>query len=525
MKKKLENLNSAPQIALFHFKFNFFFTKIFILYLGMDLYFKRHDGSAVTCDEFCRAMGDANDTDLTQFLSSWYCQYGTPTVKVTHDFDAASQKYTMTFEQSGADDSQNPFIIPVRVALFNASNGSTIPLRVAKDDGPVQDRDEETTLCLTNKKHVFTFHAVSSGQSTDSAKRTKSDTMPIASIFRDFSAPVKVVFEQQTDDDLRFLLSNDTDPFNRWDSAQSLLVRALVVRAEKPAPLEADVIDALKKTLVDENVDAKLRAMVLTLPTETTLADAMDTINPVKIHDARGAAVKDVADALHTDFLAMYKKLAQIPFDADHPTKGSAQRALKNCCLSYLCKNRDDAKRKHGLELAFSQFKAAKNMTDQFSSLSVIVNSTDVTMREEALASFYMQWKHEELVVIKFFRVQAASQFGDSRGDALEVIRHLLKHHDFDIKVPAKAGAVLNVMATFNIAFHAADGSGYKLLADKILEADQFNGHTSARMCKQLQHWKRFAEPFSGLMKKELERVSASAKTNDLKEVAAIGLK
>ena len=158
---------------------------------GMDLYFKRHDGGAVTCDEFCNAMGDANNRDLTQFLSSWYCQYGTPTVKVTSSFDAASQTFTMIFEQSGADDTQKPFIIPVRIALFS-SNGSTIPLRVSQDGAAAENKGDETCLCLTATKHTFVFEDVGSGAGGDSAKRTKSDAAPIPSIFRDFSAPVKV---------------------------------------------------------------------------------------------------------------------------------------------------------------------------------------------------------------------------------------------------------------------------------------------------------------------------------------------
>ena len=454
-----------------------------------DLYFERHDGQAVTTDDFVAAMEDASGIDLGQF-KRWYSQAGTPVIEVEDHYDAQQQRYQLTLRQHcpatpGQPDKQ-PFHIPLLTALLSA-DGTPLPVQVegSPETGSPQ---YEVLLELHEAEQQVTFTGVTE--------------QPVPSLLRGFSAPVRLDIprDEQT---LAFLLANETDPFNRWDAGQMLaigILLKLVEASQKQNTLDIDttVIEAFRATLNDPELDMALIAQTLSLPSEAYLADQCASVDVDAIHTAYMYFRKTLATQLYDDFTARYQALlsdADYRFDAE----AMAQRSLKNLCLSWMMETESPQAR----ELCVQQFEQAHNMTDTLAALNILAQH-DLPERETALEHFYTQWKDDPQVVDKWFAIQAGSRLPDT----LERVTALLEHPAFTLKNPNKVRALIGRFCQGNpVRFHAADGRGYRFLADRVLELDSMNPQIAARLVSALSRWKRFDPARQQHMTQQLERI------------------
>ena len=454
---------------------------------GMDLYFERHDGQAVTCDDFRAAMADANGVDLGPF-EQWYVQSGTPRLKVKTEWDGANGEFSLTFaQQSGGDTS--PLHIPVRLGLVG-SEGRDCPLRLkgeAEDSAPT-----ERVLELLEREQTFVFTGLTG--------------KPLPSLLRGFSAPVLLEMERSRED-LAFLLAHDSDSFNRWDAGQELFTDALLELAAASAKgeeleLDPQLAEAFGRVLSDESVDGSLRALALTLPSEGELAQRMEVIEPEHLHLAREFMRHALAQALRAPLVEIYAALAPTgPYTTE--AEDIHRRRLRNCALAYLTTLAED----ETTAMAWEQFRATDNMTDSQAALACLVE-LDVPQRAEALAEFYSRWAADALVIDKWFSVQA----GSSMPGSVQRVRELASHPEFSLANPNRARSVLTFFPSMNPAgFHEADGSGYAFLADNILAIDGNNPQLAARLVGPFLLWKRYDQGRAGLMKSELERILSTS--------------
>ncbi|MDY0189915.1 MAG: aminopeptidase N [Desulfuromonas sp.] len=478
---------------------------------GIRCYVERHDGQAVTIDDFVAAMQHASGVDLDQF-KRWYVQRGTPVLRVSSSYTAASRQLTLSCTQSyaAAQGEQEPLalLIPIRFALIGA-DGAAVPLRLA--DGT--ELGDETVLQLNAKQQVFTFHDV--------------PACTIVSVLRDFSAPVKLEMPQSVAD-LAFLMAHDTDLFNRWNSAQRLgvqLMLELIAALQSGAELHLnrDYIAAVKLVLQDEDSDPALLALALTLPLENYIAELMVKIDPQAIHSAREFIRTTLATVLRSDFLACYRRCQQHIADI---TDGAEQfnpatvglRALKNLCLSYLGVLPEEEMQ----VMAQQQYQRSGNMTDVSAALTVLVN-TPSERTQQALSDFYQRWQNDPLVVDKWLTIQARAQ----HSGCLTQVQQLLTSPAFDIKNPNKVRSLIGAFCQGNLAqFHASDGSGYKFLQQQVAQLDSFNAQIAARLVTPLLRWARYDEQRSAAMRAVLEQLLAEPKISaDLYEVVSKSLK
>ena len=477
---------------------------------GMDLYFQRHDGQAVCCDDFLAAMADANGRDLTQF-GRWYGQAGTPRVTVSTHYDEAAQRYSLSVTQrNGAvpdaarELPQEPLLIPFAVGLIGP-DGADLPLRL---EGEPDAQGTTRVLNISEAQQTFTFVDV--------------PVKPLPSLLRNFSAPVIVKYDYQ-DDELAFLFAHDSDPFNRWEAGQQLATRALLALADsaaKGAALRLDdaVLHAFHRALVDETLSPAWRELALTLPAEAYLAEQTNEANPAAIHEARQFARQRLAQAFHHDWLAVYER---------HHTSGAyvataeaaGRRALKNLALSYLaeCEAPRDA-----IRLARAQYDHANNMTDRMAALSALLNAEVTTgddCAREALADFYQRFAHEPLVIDKWFALQA-TQRGRAGQPVIGHVRELMQHPAFNLKNPNRARSLIFSFCMANPAqFHLPDGSGYAFWAEQVLALDAMNPQVAARLSRALELWRRFAPELREPMRAALEQVAAQASSRDVLEI------
>lgn len=470
---------------------------------GMDLYFERHDGRAVECDDFRAAMMDANGRDLTQF-ERWYSQAGTPRVKVTTSYDAEQKTYDITLAQScpptPGQAKKLPFHIPVAVGLLNGQ-GKDMPLSLSGHSG----QPETLVLELTATQQTFHF--------TNVAEK------PVPSLLRNFSAPVVLEYDY-SDDDLAFLMAHDSDAFNRWEAGQRLATRRLLaLTAEQQAgdTLSVDVAlsDSLRASLNDQGLDPAFRETVLTLPAETVIAEQMEIIDPQAIHTARRFLRLSLAQDLRKDFSAIYK--ANQTDGAYSPDAASSgKRALKNLALSYLAEL-DDA---DAHALAQAQYDAANNMTDRMASLAALANS-QAPGKAAALAKFYSDFELEPLVIDKWFSLQAMARTTD-----VAAVRTLMKHPAFSIKNPNRARSLIFSFCNGNPSrFHAADGSGYAFWAEQVIALDAINPQVAARLARSLDRWRKYAPALQAKMRAALQQVADTAKlSKDTREVVTKSL-
>jgi aminopeptidase N len=485
---------------------------------GMDLYFERHDGTAVTCDDFVAALADANDEDFESF-KNWYRQSGTPEVTASGSYDEASGCYTLSLRQSNPDSGAGvetgaeggekgsqapPLHIPVVVGLLG-SDGADLPLELAS--GSARRRGTSYVLELTEKQQQFVFRGLTE--------------RPVLSVLRDFSAPVKLRMDR-TRDELAFLMAHDGDAFSRWDAGQELASQLLLELAEDSAagrslnldPLQSD---AFGKILADDRLDHSLRALALTLPGEKVLGQEMDIIDVDGLYTAREFVIAALA-AEHRETLSdLYQSLASPrPYLSDKHS--IADRRIKNTALGYLaCLGSDEI-----TSWIYQQFTGANNMTDAQCALLLLVDIGGDEC-EQALAAFYDRWHNDPLVLDKWFSTQAMCK----RHEALDQVISLSQHPDFSLKNPNRLRSLVGVFCAANqVRFHAANGKGYRFLADIVLELDDKNPQIAARMVSQFNQWKRFPSGRRELMKLELERIADRASlSKDVFEIVGRALK
>lgn len=468
---------------------------------GMDLYFKRHDGNAVTCADFLAAMADANGRDLSQF-ELWYSQAGTPRVKLESDYDSQNRTLSLTLSQTcpptPGQAEKKPFLIPIAIGLLDA-NGKEIPVRVKGSD----NASDTCVLELTQEKQTFTLVDV--------------PEKPVISALRNFSAPVILEFEQ-TDEELLHLLANDTDSFNRWEAGQRLALRRLLeltraVRENRPLALDKPFIDAFRTVLTNTSLDPALRELALTLPSETIIAEKMDEIDPRAIHTARQFMRKTLANALEKEWRKAYKnnltdgEYRPVPQDA-------GKRALKNLALSYLllCDDTDTC------HMAIDQYRQANNMTDRLAALTSLVHSgcmQKLPEVKELLEHFYKEYENEPLVIDKWFSLQSTSPT-----TSIESIRELMEHPAFTFRNPNRARSLIFGFCHNNMAqFHAEDGSGYEFWAKYLLELDRINPQVAARLARCMDQYKRYVPSLRQPAEQALKQVSKQELSRDTREI------
>ncbi|MDM0043845.1 aminopeptidase N [Variovorax dokdonensis] len=456
---------------------------------GMKLYFERHDGQAVTCDDFAQAIADANPhSDLTRLLPQfkrWYSQAGTPRLKARGTYDAAERVYTLHFDQScpptPGQSNKDPFVIPVNVGLIGASGRELLATQ---------------TLVVTQAGETFDFAGV--------------DEEPVPSILRGFSAPVVLEFDY-SDEQLLTLLAHDTDPFNRWEAAQRLGLRAAMAAIDAApgagAPvLSNDFIEAMRRVLTDTSLDAAFKELVLTLPSETYIAEQLETVDPQRVHAVREAMRARLATALHAEWQQAFEDNRDTGAYSPDP-RSAGRRALAGMALVSLCL----AARESGDTVwpgkTLQRFKDAGNMTDRFNALHALVSSGHA-LAAQALASFHAMFKDEALVIDKWFALQAGAP--DRGGDVLPLVRQLMKHPDFSIKNPNRARSVIFSYCSANPgAFHRPDAAGYVFWSDRVIELDAINPQVAARLARGLDRWSKLVEPYRGAAREAIARIAA----------------
>ncbi|MCX4170760.1 MULTISPECIES: aminopeptidase N [Paraburkholderia] len=479
---------------------------------GIDLYFKRHDGQAVTCDDFRHALADANGRDLAQF-ERWYSQAGTPRVSVRTKYDAAQQRYSVTLTQGYGDAApaaretqKGPLLIPFAIGLIG-KDGHDMPLQLESE----AKASDATTRVLefTQAEQTFTFVNVAQE--------------PLPSLLRNFSAPVIVEYDYSADQ-LAFLLAHDSDPFNRWEAGQRLATRELLTlagRATTGVPLQLDdsVVAAFARVLTDETLSPSFRELALMLPSEAYLAEQMAESNPAAVHAARQFVRKRLANALRKDWLAVYEK-HRTPGAYEATPEASGHRALKNLALSYLAELDDPAE---AVRLASAQYDAANNMTDRSAALSALLNASAANggsvEAQQALDDFYRRFEKEPLVIDKWFALQA-TQRGSAQRPVIEIVRKLMAHPAFNLKNPNRARSLIFSFCAANPAqFHAEDGSGYAFWAEQVIALDAINPQVAARLARSLELWRRFTPTLRDGMRAALEKVASQVKSRDVREI------
>ena len=481
---------------------------------GMDLYFKRHDGQAVTTEDFVAAMADANNIDLTQF-KNWYDQAGTPQIFVTTQHDAAKELYSVTIEQScgpsPGQPTKKPYHIPIAVGLLG-KDGRDLPLQLENaarfSSGAIKAGEQQTlVLHLREPKQTFVFTGVKE--------------KPVLSLLRNFSAPVKVAYDY-TDDELAFLIAHDSDAFCRWEAAQLFTVRLakeLVADFQAGRPLRepTSFTKAFAALFADKNADPAFVSFILALPAEQYLAQFFQTVDVDAIHAAREHLMRALGKAHREWFKSTYERLMKEGTEGRDP-KASGRRALRSRALEYLALTDDD----QDLDLAVKQRREAKNMTDELGALEAL-NRTSKPQRKLAMDEFYAKWKSEPLVMNKWLSIEALSP----QKGTLERIRNLGNDPVFDKNNPNKIYSLYAAFCRFNqVRFHDKSGDGYRFIADQIIEVDARNPQVAARLMTGFNQWRTLDQTRQGLIKSELARVLAKpGLSSNVFEIASKTLK
>jgi len=450
----------------------------------MDLYFKRHDGEAVTTEDFLSAMWDANNKDLTQF-NSWYNQAGTPVVEVISNYNKNTKIYTLTFTQTLQktlnSTNKTPFIIPVKFWLIN-SNWNDITL----------DND---LIILTKDKEDFKFKNIEEGVTP--------------SLFRGFSAPIKIKYDYSYDD-YEFLMKNDSDSFNRFEASQNFAKDIILdLYFNKENEINIGFINSLKNILENDKLSNSFKSEVLTLPSEIEIFDIIwIEVKPNKIHKIREYFIKTIATNLKDTLYIIYNNLNVIKKYNVNSTD-IWDRKLKNTALFYLWYT-------FWAEIAYNQYKKSNNMTDTISSL-ICLSNMECTEKNNALEDFYKKWENNPNVIDKRFNTQAVS----SLENTLENIKKLSNHKLFDINNPNKVRALFNSFTMLNpVIFHKENWGSYEFIADKVIELDKINPMIASRLAKNLINWKQLELSLWNKLKFQLIRISKIDNiSKDLNEV------
>ena len=442
---------------------------------GMDLYFKRHDGQAVTCDDFVSAMSDANQKDLTQF-KRWYSQAGTPRVKVEESFSGNTYqvKLTQSCPATPGQDKKEPFHIPLLFKLIESE--------------PSNDSNKIHT------EQLFELTETSQTITVDGLKQK-----PTLSINRNFSAPIVLDFEQ-SESDLLTLLRHDDDAFNRWEAAQKLFMVSIL----NQQTLQPQTIQALRVILRDEILDPAFKDLLFTLPAETYLHEQVSAIDPKIIHKSRRQVRQQLAKDLQDDWLWAYQT-HQTPGSYRPDAISAGKRSLKNLALTLLAESEYSAIN----ELAKTQYDSANNMTDRYGALATLVNYS-LPDAQNCLEHFHQKFEGDALVIDKWFALQATRQINlNNPEDVLNTVIALRQHADFNIKNPNRVRSLIHAYCMNNPgAFHQNPQKSYKFWADHVIELNQINPQVAARLARALDRWKQFAPNYQVHMKSALELIA-----------------
>jgi len=455
---------------------------------GIDVYFERHDGQAVTVDQLVAAIEDASGSDLAQFRR-WYEQAGTPRLEVRARHDAAAKTYELTVIQrcppTPGQPKKQPLHMPLKVGLIGA-DGRDLPLRL---EGETTARGTSVVLSLRRDVEVFRFVDV--------------PAPPVPSLGRGFSAPV-IIEHEYGDRALRHLLSYDSDPFNRWEAGQRLATRLLLKgvaahRTSRPAKFPDWFAQAFGRVLDDAAQDPAFAAEALALPLEVVIAEQLDEIDPDAVHKVRLALRRFLAERLRGKLQRSYEFFAPAgPYRPDAESMG--RRALRNLCLAFLMDLADEPARR----LCMAQLESADNMTDAMAALTALANC-DCPERRPALDAFYAKWKDEPLVVDKWLGVEALSRLPGT----VARVQELTAHPSFTLKNPNKVYALLGSFGANQVNFHAADGSGYELMVRQAMALDAINPQVASRMVRNFERYKRYERGRRALMRSALEKIAA----------------
>ena len=468
---------------------------------GITLYFERHDGQAVTCDDFAQAIADANpESELARLLDTfkrWYWQSGTPRLAARGSYDADARTYTLQFDQRCAptpgQPTKLPFVIPVNLGLI-AQDGRDLPVQL---EGEAEAVAGTRLLVVTEASQSFVFQGI--------------DAEPVPSILRGFSAPVVLEFDY-SDAQLLALLANDLDPFNRWEAGQRLALRSAIAAitgtpdAEGGEVLDTAYVDAMRSVLRDPKLDAAFKELVLTLPSETYISEQLDVVDPQRVHAVRESMRSQLATALFADWEQAYEANHDTGAYTPDPVS-SGRRALAGMALVHLCLAARTSQDAVWPGKTLQRFKDAANMTDRFNALNALVSSGH-PLASQALARFHAIFKDEALVIDKWFSLQAGSP--DRGGNVLPLVRQLMKHPDFSLKNPNRARSVIFSFCSGNPgAFHRPDAAGYVFWSDRVIELDALNPQVAARLARGLDRWSKLAEPYRSAAREAIARVAA----------------
>jgi len=487
---------------------------------GMTLYFERHDGQAVTCDDFAQAIADANPLSelakrLPQF-KRWYSQEGTPRVKAVGAYDAAAGTYVLTLSQhsaaGAARSAQEAFVIPIGLGLLDAK-GQDVALQMPEEAVTASSSaaaSRTRTVVLAQPEQTFTFTGITSE--------------PVPSMLRNFTAPVVLDYDY-TDAQLLHLLEHDSDPFNRWEAGQRLAINSALfaIKSIATSPFNAwdkvlndTYIEAMRQVLRHPGLDAAFKELVLTLPSETILAEQLDVVDPQRIHAVREGMRRQLATSLAADWEAAFA--ANQTSGAYTPdATSSGKRALAGMALTYLClasvtekhaENAGDAADTASWPAkTLRRFEAADNMTDRVNALAALVSSGH-PLAAQALQTFYALFKNEPLVIDKWFALQASAP--DRSGNILPAVKQLMKRSDFSLRNPNRARSVVSIFCQSNAAgFHRADAAGYVFWSERVIELDAINPQVAARLARALDRWSKLAEPYRSGAREAISRVAA----------------
>ena len=456
---------------------------------GMDLYFKRHDGQAVTIVDFRKSMEDANQVDLSQ-LHQWYIQSGTPTVEITTEYDAESQTYQITCNQQMGCSTQDfqPFLIPIRFGLLSKDGEPMALVPDVLTQKKVVGSQVELLLQCTAQTDIFTF--------------TKVATQPIPAFLRGFSAPIHLKYSYM-DWELSLLSRFDLDSFIRWESFQTLVLNEIKANIKRYEENQALILsDAVRMAflgiLQNTTEDKALIALTITLPDLTYIGEQFAVVNPDAVYHVHQWLRNVLAQQNQVELSLIYQQLNDAESrEYQYHKEGIGCRKLKNVCLHYL------TLLPNGFELAKSQYERQHNMTDVLAALEAI-SHTDHAEREVCLQRFYDHWCDDTLVLDKWFSLQAASH----HRHALEHVKALVTHKDFVYTNPNRVRSVLGVFGRLNLlGFHRSDGQGYVFLAEQVIKLDVINPQVAARVVAPFTHWKRYDEARGMKMKKALNHI------------------
>lgn len=451
---------------------------------GMDLYFARHDGKAVTQEDFVQAMADASGKDLSQFML-WYTQAGAPHINFNAHYDEQKQIYMLNIEQktlpTPGQDEKKPLHIPIRVSLLDANSGE--PIQIYREHNP-EPQGHECVIELTKEKQSFMFHKVKH--------------KPTVSLFRG-AAPVRIDYEN-SDEELIFLMKHDTDPVNAWDAGQKLLIRQSLnlvksIQQKQEPKIDPNVAEAFGFFLHKDIRDKAFKAAVLTIPSLDLIAQFMSTIDPEILWSARNVLKQSLASMFREPLLECYHtNHSKKPFALDPETMG--RKRLKNVCLSYLASQQDNG----ALELILAQYYEANNMSDRLAALNELAN-WDTPKRSPILEHFYQAWQHEELVIDHWFSIQARS----SLPQTLDRVLDLMKHPAFDTLNPNRLRSLVMAFCKSNpLHFHQKNGRAYSFCREQVIAIDALNRQMAASLVRAFSQWRRFDQSRQGKMQAEL---------------------